>query len=64
MPLPKEIIAAHERMRQAEAALHVHVESGERDSKKHLGLVESLQRAIHEYEDRIATMLQDINVRR
>jgi hypothetical protein len=27
-------------------------------------LVESLQRAIHEYEDRIATMLQDINVRR
>jgi len=64
MPLPTEIIAAQDRMRQAEAALQAHVESGERDSKKHLGLVESLQRAIHGYEDTIAALLRDMNFRR
>ena len=51
-------------MRQAEAALHTHVESGEHDSNKHRGLIESLQRAIREYEDRIATLLRDISLRR
>ena len=64
MPLPPEIIAAQERMRQAEAALRAYVESGEHDSNKHRGLVESLQRAIREYEDRIAALLRDMSLRR
>jgi hypothetical protein len=51
-------------MRQAEAALRAYVESGEHDSNKHRGLVESLQRAIREYEDRIAALLRDMSLRR
>jgi hypothetical protein len=63
MPLPPELIAVQERIRQAEAALHAYVESGEHDSNQHRRLVENLQRAIREYEDRIASLLRDISLR-
>jgi len=44
--------------------LRANVESGEHDSNKHRGLVGSLQRAIREYEDRIAALLRDMSLRR
>lgn len=50
-------------MRWAEAALLADVESGEHDWNKHRALVEGLQRAIREYEDRITAMLRDISLR-
>lgn len=64
MPLPPTIIAAQDKMRQAETALHVHVDGGEHDPAKHRRLLESLQAAMREYEDGIASMLRDLGMRR
>jgi hypothetical protein len=58
MPLPPEVIAARERMNQAEDALRAYVDSGEHDRDKHRELVRNLQRAIHEYEGRIAALIR------
>jgi hypothetical protein len=49
---------ARERMNQAEAELRAYVERGEQDSNKRRELVHNLRRAIHDYEDRIAALLQ------
>lgn len=59
MPLPPEVIAAQERMNQAEAALRAYVDGGEHDRDKHRELVGDLQRAIRDYEGRIGGLLQD-----
>ncbi len=58
MPLPPEIIKARQRMNQAEDALRAYKDSGEHDLKKRHELVVNLRRAIHDYEDRINTLLR------
>jgi len=45
-------------MNQAEDALRAYVDSGEHDRDKHRELVRYLQRAIHEYEGRIAALIR------
>jgi hypothetical protein len=58
VPLPPEVIDAREKMNQAEAELRAYVDTGEHDSNKHRELVHNLRRAIHDYEDSIAALLQ------
>jgi hypothetical protein len=64
VPLPPELIESQERLRQAETSLHAYVDSSEHDPNKHRVLAENLQRAIRQYEERIAAMLQNISQRR
>ena len=56
MPLPPDVLDAKQRMDYAGEALRAHVDSGEHDHDKHRILVDNLQRAIHEYLDRIAAL--------
>ena len=60
MPLPDDVIAAQERMKEAQTALLAYAESDERNSVEHRRLGENLQEAIREYDDRIAALLRNI----
>jgi hypothetical protein len=53
MPLPQEVLDAEQRMRDADAELRAHVDSGEQDRDKHRRLSDNLERAMHEYLDRM-----------
>lgn len=58
MPLPPEVIAAHDRMRQAEAELCSDIDSGlPIDIARRRMLVENLQRRIQEYDYAVAELL-------
>ena len=58
MPLPPEVIAAHDRMHQAESELRADIDSGRPiDLVRRRTLVENLQSRIQEYEYAVAELL-------
>ena len=58
MPLPPEVLAARDRMYQAEDALRADVENvGPADPARRRRLVENLQRMIQEFHNSVAALL-------
>jgi hypothetical protein len=61
MPLPKEVVAAKERMDRADAEMRAYVDRGEHDRDKHHALAETLRRAVHDYLDKITSLCKDLS---